>query len=80
MLDEPTAGIDAAATQAILEVLRQLHREERLTMLMVSHDLQEMREVAEKVIWLHRGRVFHGAVTDLLSPECIQQMLELQIV
>jgi len=80
VLDEPTAGINAAATQAILEVLRQLHREERLTTLMVSHDLQEMREVAEKVIWLHRGRVFHGAVADLLSPERIQQMLELQIV
>jgi ABC-type Mn2+/Zn2+ transport system ATPase subunit len=80
VLDEPTAGIDAAATHAILEILRQLHREERLTTLMVSHDLREMREVAEKVIWLHRGRVFHGAVGDLLSPECIQQMLEMQIV
>lgn len=80
VLDEPTAGIDAAATQAILEVLRQLHREEPLTILMVSHDLHELRQVAERVIWLHRGRVLQGTVQDLLSPEHIQHMLELQML
>lgn len=80
VLDEPTAGIDAAATQAILEVLRQLHREEPLTILMVSHDLHELRQVAERVIWLQRGRVLQGTVHDLLSPEHIQHMLELQML
>jgi zinc transport system ATP-binding protein len=80
VLDEPTAGIDAAATQAILDVLRQQRSEERLTTLMVSHDLHEMREVAGNVSWLHHGRVLQGAVEDLLSPQHIQQMLELQIV
>lgn len=76
VLDEPTAGLDAAAVKGVLDLLRQLHRQEHLTMVMVSHELDEMRAVAEQVLWLHRGRLLQGSVDTMLSAERIQQLLE----
>src|ERR1041385_7275700 len=79
LLDEPTAGIDAAATQAIMELLRQLHEQQRLTILMVNHDLTAVRKAVQEVIWIHQGTLLHGPVADLLSREKIEQIMELEV-
>ena len=79
LLDEPTAGIDAAATQAIMELLRRLHEQQRLTILMVNHDLTAVRKAVEEVIWLHQGKVLFGPVGELLSREKIEEIMELEI-
>jgi ABC-type Mn2+/Zn2+ transport system ATPase subunit len=78
MLDEPTAGIDAAATRAILDLLRGLHQNHDQTILMVSHDLTSVRQYAESVIWLHEGKVLHGSVSDLLSRSKIEEIMDLE--
>jgi ABC-type Mn2+/Zn2+ transport system ATPase subunit len=77
LLDEPTAGIDAAATAAIMELLQRLHSEKGLTILMVNHDLQAVRKTVREVIWIQHGKVSHGPVRELLSPEKIEAILEL---
>jgi ABC-type Mn2+/Zn2+ transport system ATPase subunit len=77
LLDEPTAGIDASAAEAILELLQRLHREEALTILMVNHDLQTVRKNVQEIIWLQHGRVLHGPVHELLSPQKIEDILGL---
>jgi ABC-type Mn2+/Zn2+ transport system ATPase subunit len=79
LLDEPTAGIDAAATQAILELLCRLHQQQRLTILMVSHDLAAVRRYAQEVIWLHQGKLLQGPSNELLSRDKIEEMLNLQL-
>ncbi len=79
LLDEPTAGIDTAATQAIMELLRQLHRDEKLTILMVNHDLPVVRRYVDEVIWLHEGKVLQGGVKELLSREKVEQILDLEL-
>lgn len=79
LLDEPTSGIDAHATRAIMEVLKQIHQARRQTILMVSHDLTTVRQYAEEVIWLHEGRVLHGAVSELLSRDKIEELLDLEL-
>ena len=78
MLDEPTAGIDAGATRAILDVLRELHERHGQTILMVSHDLTSVRQYAESVIWLHEGKVLHGPVSELLSRAKIEEIMDLE--
>jgi manganese/zinc/iron transport system ATP- binding protein len=78
MLDEPTAGIDAGATRAIMELLRDLHQQQHQTILMVSHDLSTVRQYAQSVIWLHQGRVLHGPVSELLSRAKIDEILDLE--
>ena len=79
LLDEPTAGVDAAATQTIMELLQRVHEQHRLTLLMVNHDLAAVRKTAREAIWLHGGRVLHGAVADLLSREKIEEIMELEL-
>jgi len=79
LLDEPTAGIDAAATQAILDLLRRIHEEQRLTILMVNHDLAAVRRYAQQVIWLHQGKAVQGPVAELLSREKIEEIFDLEL-
>ena len=79
VLDEPTSGIDAAARQAIMEVLQRIHKQQQLTILMASHDLPLVRSYVQWVIWLHAGRVLQGEVSKMLSPEKIEEILELEM-
>ena len=77
LLDEPTAGIDAAATQSIMELLRKIREEQGITILMVNHDLPMIRRYVEEVIWLRNGSILHGPASELLSREKIEELLEI---
>jgi len=78
LLDEPTSGIDAAARQAVMDVLRQIHEQQKLTILMASHDLPMARAYVRDVIWLHQGHVLIGPVSELLTPQKIEEILDLE--
>ena len=77
VLDEPTAGVDREATTAVLEFISQICKERKITVLLVTHDFSAVRRYAEKVIWLHEGKVFHGAVDELLTAERMAEILEI---
>lgn len=77
LLDEPTAGIDAAATQGIMELLRQIRDEHGITILMVNHDLPMIRRYVEDVIWLQNGTILQGPASELLRREKIEELLEI---
>jgi ABC-type Mn2+/Zn2+ transport system ATPase subunit len=78
VLDEPTAGVDAAATHALLEFISQIHAEQKLTILLVTHDLPLVRKHAQQVIWLHQGKVLRGTTTELLSRERMAEIFEME--
>jgi ABC-type Mn2+/Zn2+ transport system ATPase subunit len=78
LLDEPTAGIDAAATQAIMQLLRRIHAKQHMTVVMASHDLTTVRQYVQQVIWLHQGQLLQGSVAELLSREKIAEILRLE--
>jgi ABC-type Mn2+/Zn2+ transport system ATPase subunit len=79
LLDEPTAGIDATTTRAVMDVLKQIHEQYRHTILLVSHDLTTVRQYAEEVIWLHERKVVHGPVSELLTTDKIEELLSLNL-
>jgi len=79
VLDEPTAGVDAAATQALLAFISQLHEERKLTILLVTHDLPLVRQHAQQVIWLHQGQVLTGTVANVLTPERMAEIFDIEI-
>ena len=68
VLDEPTAGVDHAATHAVLEFISQIRKERNIAVLLVTHDFAAVRKHAGRVIWLHEGEVLHGAADELLTP------------
>ncbi len=56
MADEPTGNLDSANGQHVLELLLQLNREEKTTLVLVTHD-RELAQHADRVILLRDGRI-----------------------
>lgn len=79
LLDEPTSGIDVTAKQAIMDLLKRIHQEQCLTILMASHDLPVVRQSVHHVVWLRGGIVEEGPVAQLLSRERMESMLDLEM-
>ncbi len=78
VLDEPTAGVDPAAAAAIMELLDNIHQQ-RLTILMVSHDIAILRRHAQRVAWLHNGKLAEGPADEMLSRERLLEIFELDL-
>jgi len=79
VLDEPTAGVDITATHTLLEFISQIHAERKLTILLVTHDLPLVRKHAQQIIWLHQGQVLNGTVKELLTPERMAEIFEMEV-
>ncbi len=78
LLDEPLSGIDLRAAQVIMDLIERLHRERRLTMIMVSHHLKVLREheMVREVVWVHEGKLLRGAAAVMLAPEMVFRMMD----
>lgn len=68
ILDEPTAGLDPSAHRDVLELIRRIHRKERMTILLVSHNMGDIAELADRVLVMNRGRlVMNGTPAEVFS-------------
>jgi len=79
MLDEPTAGVDPAATHAVLDFISQIIKEKQITVLLVTHDFALVHEHVEQVIWLHHGKVISGTAEELLTPKRMAEIFEIGV-
>ena len=61
ILDEPTAGLDPSAHRDVLELIRRIHRQERMTILLVSHNMGDIAELADRVL------VMNGAPAEVFA-------------
>jgi len=57
ILDEPLSSLDLAAQVNTIRVLRRLHKDRALSMLIVSHDLAPLRQLADRVLVLDNARI-----------------------
>ncbi len=57
ILDEPTAGLDPAGRDEILRLLRELHRERGITVILVSHSMEDVADYVERIIVMNQGSV-----------------------
>lgn len=55
--DEITSSLDVLTQYRLLELLRQLNRETGLPMLFISHDIQGVKRVSDRVLVMHRGQI-----------------------
>ena len=56
-LDEPSLGLDALAKKQMLAVIQQLNRENNITVIVTSHDMAELEQLAGRIVLIHRGRL-----------------------
>ena len=64
LLDEPTSGLDVSVQALVLDTLKRLQREMRITIVIVSHDLGVIRTLADRVMVMRQGRVIETGLTD----------------
>ncbi len=57
ILDEPTAGLDPRGRERVLEMIRQYRREHNTTVLLVSHSMEDIAKIADRVLVLNHGQV-----------------------
>jgi len=57
ILDEPTAGLDPAGRKEILGLLKRIHEEKKITIILVSHSMEDVAEYAERIIVIDNGEI-----------------------
>ncbi len=67
-LDEPTIGLDVVSQKAVRQFLREFNRRHRVTILLTSHYMADIKELCERVIVIHKGsKIYDGALSRLES-------------
>jgi energy-coupling factor transport system ATP-binding protein len=80
ILDEPTAGLDPQGRRELLARVRVWQEETGLTLIMVSHNLDELARVVERVVLLEGGRVVtDGPARRLLSDGQLLRSIRLDV-
>ena len=67
-LDEPTIGLDVIASQKIRQFIQQINQEYKTTIILTSHNMDDVEELCRRVILIDHGQLkFDGSLTDLTS-------------
>lgn len=66
LLDEPATGIDTSYKKTLYTMLREINRQQNVTIIMISHDLEMAVEAAKSAVCLDHGICFRGDVHEAL--------------
>lgn len=69
-LDEPTLGLDVLGKKKVISFLKQINKEQGTTIVVTSHDMDELEELADRIILLSNGTIaFDGCFNELREIE-----------
>ena len=67
-LDEPTIGLDAVSKIAVRDFIRQINREYKTTVILTTHDMQDIEALTERILLIGKGRILlDGSLAELKS-------------
>jgi ABC-2 type transport system ATP-binding protein len=68
LLDEPTASLDPNIADKVRKLLRRIQRERNITMIYTSHNMRDVEEVCDRVLFLNKGRIIaEGTPTEVMA-------------
>ncbi|MEG0392926.1 MAG: energy-coupling factor transporter ATPase [Anaerovoracaceae bacterium] len=80
ILDEPTAGLDPQAHHDILEMITKLHQTEKMIIILVSHNMNDIARLSHKVLVMERGHLaMMGTPAEVFSKEKELEAMGLQL-
>jgi ABC-2 type transport system ATP-binding protein len=71
VLDEPFANLDPSTQIRLKEILKDLSKNKETTILVSSHDIQDVTEVCERIVLLEKGKIIKDIVT---SPKTLKEL------
>ena len=74
LFDEPTAGIDVGGEETIYNLLKKLQVERKLTIILVSHDLNIIYKYANNVLCVNKNMVCYGEPNSVLDPSSLAKL------
>ena len=78
MLDEPTSGLDPSGIVEMRTLLQQINREKGITIVLSSHHLAELEQLATQYAFLRRGRLVEQVSAEELQKRC-QDCLDIAV-
>ncbi|MFQ9450348.1 MAG: ABC transporter ATP-binding protein [Coprococcus sp.] len=64
ILDEPACGLDGESKEQLWNLIRTLNREKNVTIILVSHDMEDVYEMSERVLLMDHGKVVYDGETE----------------
>lgn len=78
MLDEPTIGLDPVGVMELRELLLKLNKKQKVTILVSSHNLSELTQIASKYGFLHKGKLLEQSEAKEVSASCEKKGIQLE--
>ncbi|HXD46126.1 MAG TPA: ABC transporter ATP-binding protein [Pseudolabrys sp.] len=73
LLDEPTAGMGDQETYEITQLIRKLHRDQKLTIVLIEHDMRVVFHLADRIMVLAEGKMLaEGTPREIAANEAVQ--------
>ncbi|MEE9201046.1 MAG: ABC transporter ATP-binding protein, partial [Candidatus Brocadiales bacterium] len=79
ILDEPTDGLDIKGEREIMGLIRDLHLNQNLTVLMVSHHLNVMANYVEKLAIIDKDKLYVGKLQDILTEKNLEKIYAMKV-
>ena len=67
LLDEPTLGLDVLAKRDLIQQLKRINRERGVTVVVTSHDMDDLRDMATRLVLIHQGIIRYDGDFSTLS-------------
>jgi zinc/manganese transport system ATP-binding protein len=74
LLDEPLIGLDPYQQQVVVDLVRRLSRDLRLTVLFTAHELNQVLGAVDRILYLGRGEAALGTVAEVVRPDVLSRL------
>lgn len=77
LMDEPTANLDIAVQKEVMDLISEIHRQQGLTILLVTHDFNMLPPSMSRAVLLNRGKtIFDGDMDTAMSGEILSRLFQ----
>lgn len=80
-LDEPTIGLDAVSKIAVREFIKTINRENKTTVILTTHDMQDIEALTERILLIGKGKILlDGSLTELKTRHSARKTLTVEYI
>ncbi len=74
LLDEPLANLDIGSEQEVVDLLARIAREQRIAVLISTHDMNPLLPVMDRIVYVANGRIATGTTAEVVSSESLTKL------